>query len=104
MKVDLPELENFYHIICTWDFYRDFNSEEDVTKHREEDEFFESVKESKEEDNNINNKINTSNKLEKVPIKFSNTEEYIRTFHNLFMIECKSQIGRSIQDEVKYKI
>lgn len=93
MKVELPELENIYHSICTWDYYKDLSSNEDVLEHMEEDNFNDNIKSNQTQDLSIV-------KYENVPIKFSNSEEYIRIFYNLFLKECKSQIGRSRLEEV----
>jgi hypothetical protein len=84
MKFEIPELEHFYLTICNYDFYAELK-EEKVIKNMETDKFDEETKETKE----------INNKLEKVQIKYSNSEDYIRIYFNLFLLELKAQITRS---------
>jgi hypothetical protein len=53
-----------------------------------------------EENKELQAKDTNSNKLEKVQIKYSHSEDYIRTYYSLFLIESKSQIARSKVIEV----
>ena len=93
MKFELPELEHLYQTICSFDFYTDLTEEKlikrlEVDKYEENEEAKESIKEA------------AINKLEKVQIKYSNSEDYIRIYYNLFLLETKAQITRSKMIEV----
>lgn len=94
-RIDLPELENLYYSICLMDYYIDLQ-EKDINK-VEIDEHFNFLK-------RIDVKLIVNEKLEKIPIKFSNQEEYIKIFCSLFFIEIKAQLSRSKMIEVKNKI
>jgi len=91
-KYELPELDSLYYIICTWDFYKDLVEENVVVNKLEDDNIWEEIKTAA-----IENllKVNKNDKLESVPVKFSNHEEYIRIWMNLFFFECKAQLSRS---------
>jgi hypothetical protein len=94
-RVELPELENLYYSICLMDYYIDLQ-EKDVSNNKiESDEYFEFLK-------RVDIKTMLNEKLEKIPIKFSNQEEYIKIFCSLFFIEIKAQLSRSKLIEVKY--
>jgi hypothetical protein len=86
MKMELPELDNLYYIILQWDYFSELVDDELVTNKIEDDIVYEEVHQSTE--------------LEKVPIKFQNTEDYFRIFHSLFLTETRAQISRSKQMEV----
>ena len=93
MKFEPPELEHLYQTICSFDLYTDLTIEKlikrlEVDKYEENEEAKESIKEA------------AINKLEKVQIKYSNSEDYIRIYYNLFLLETKAQITRSKMIEV----
>lgn len=99
-KIELPELENLYYSICLMDYYIDLQDKDVVTNKLEIDEHYNFLK-------RIDIKLIINDKLEKIPIKFSNQEEYIRIFCSLFFIEIKAQLSRSKMIEViksKFKI
>jgi senataxin len=83
--MELPELDNLYYTICNWNYFRDLTENEVIYKNLEDDRVYEDV---------------FGGALEKVPIRFTNSEEYIRIFSNLFMFESKAQITRSKQVEL----
>ena len=91
MKFELPELEQLYQTICCFDFYSDLK-EEKLIKNLEVDKY------DGEENKEIPSK--DQNKLEKVQIKYSHSEDYIRIYYNLFLTETKAQITRSKAIEV----
>lgn len=95
MKFELPELDHLHQTICSFDFYTDL-IEEKLIKNLEVDKY-ELNEESKEQ----SNKESAINKLEKVQVKYSNSEDYIRTYYSLFLLETKAQITRSKVIEVK---
>ncbi len=88
MKMELPELENLYYSILQWDYYADLVEDEVIYNKLEDDKNYEDVTQI--------------NEVEKVPIKFQNTEDYFRIFHKLFLIETRAQISRSKQMEVTF--
>ena len=88
MKFELPELENLYQAICCYDFYNDLK-EEKVIKILEVDKF------DGEENKESQAKEILANKLEKVQIKYTHSDDYIRIYYNLFLTETKAQITRS---------
>ena len=93
MKFELPDLEQLYQTICCFDFYSDLR-EEKLIKNLEVDKYEgEENKETQAKDINMN-------KLEKVQIKYSHSEDYIRIYYSLFLIETKAQIARSKVIEV----
>ena len=95
-RVDLPELENLYYSICLMDYYVDLQDKDIITNKLESDEHFNFLKK-------IDVKTIVNDKLEKIPIKFSNQEEYIKIFCSLFFIEIKAQLSRSKMIEVNKK-
>ncbi len=84
--MELPELDNLYYTILQWDYFSELVDDELVFNKIEDDNVYEELHQSKE--------------LEKVPIKFQNSEDYFRIFHNLFLTETRAQISRSKQMEV----
>ncbi len=84
--MELPELDNLYQTICSWDYFSDLSDNEIISNKIESDEVYSDILLRKE--------------IEKVPIRFQNTEEYIKIFSNIFLYETKSQITRSKQMEV----
>ena len=93
-RIDLPELENLYYSICLMDYFDDLKEKDIVGKKLDPDEHFNFLKK-------IDVKLIVNEKLEKIPIKFSNQEEYIKIFCSLFFIEIKAQLSRSKSIEVK---
>ncbi len=97
MKLELPELENLYHSICQMDYYVDLSDKDVVQGKLEDDQCFNLLR-------NIDDKLLEGiEKLEKVPIKFSNQDEYMKIFVPLFYIEIKAQLSRSKVIEVLIK-
>ena len=95
MKLELPELDNLYYSICNMDFYKDLSDKDAIHGKIEEDEHFNLIKK-------LDDKLLQGlEKLEKVPIKFLNQEEYIKIFLSLFYVEIKAQLSRSKLIEVK---
>jgi hypothetical protein len=86
MKMELPDLENLYYTILQWDYYTDLIDDEIIY--------------NKLEDDNIYEDVLQINELEKIPIRFQNTEDYFRIFHRLFLVESRAQMSRSKQIEV----
>lgn len=94
LRLELPELENLYYSICLMDYYSDLSEKDLITNKIEEDAHFSMLKK-------IDDKLlNGVDKLEKIPIKFLNQEEYIKLFLSLFYIEIKAQLSRSKLIEV----
>lgn len=94
LKLELPELENLYYSICNMDFYKDFCEKDVIQGKIEEDEHFNLIRK-------IDDKLLQGlEKLEKIPTKFSNQEEYIKLFLGLFYVEIKAQLSRSKLIEV----
>lgn len=94
MKLELPELENLYYSICNMDFYTDLSDKDMIHGKIEQDDTFLFLKKT----NDI--LLQGAEKLEKIPIKFLNQEEYIKIFLSLFYIEIKAQLSRSKMIEV----
>jgi hypothetical protein len=92
-RLDLPELENLYYSICLMDYYVDLQEKDVINNKIENDEHFDFLK-------RVDVKTIVNEKLEKIPIKFSNQEEYIKIFCSLFFIEIKAQLSRSKMIEV----
>ncbi len=93
-KLELPELENLYYTICNMDFYRDLSDKYIIQGKIEEDEYFNLIRK-------IDEKLLLGvEKLEKIPTKFLNQEEYIKIFLSLFYVEIKAQLSRSKVIEV----
>ncbi len=84
--MELPDLENLYYTILQWDYYTDLIDDEIIY--------------NKLEDDNIYEDVLQINELEKIPIRFQNTEDYFRIFHRLFLVESRAQMSRSKQIEV----
>ena len=89
MKVDLPELDSLYYNICLWNFYTDLSKEQLTAV---------SIEDDKESDLVDNSGLVYD--LDKIPVKFSCAEEYIKTFYDRFLHETKAQITRSKVGEV----
>lgn len=79
------DFDGLYHIILKWDFFRDLREEELFTKHLEEDKTWELLLSPTE----------TNIGLETIPIRFSSSEDYIKIFHSLFLIETRAQLTRA---------
>lgn len=95
IRSELPELDSMYFTLCTWDYYKDLVEENVVTNHIEEDKIWEEIRgTSKEDITQPDNKTQVT-PLERIPIKFSNSEDYIKTWLSLFFYEAKAQITRS---------
>lgn len=90
MKVELPDLDNLYQTICAWDFYADIVEENVITNKMEIDKIFDDMKEKAPDMT-----------FERVPTKFTNPEEYIRIFYDLFTVESKAQITHSKLAEIE---
>jgi len=87
MKTDLPELDSLYYTICLWNFYSDLSKEQLTFVYKEEDR-----------DSELDNGLVYD--LEKIPLKFNSSDEYIKTFYDRFLHETKAQITRSKVGEV----
>jgi senataxin len=94
-KFELPELDTLYYNICSWDYYKDLVEENIVTNHIEEDVVWQEIHESETTTKESSIQAKPKEGLEKIPLKFNNSEEYIKIWMNLFLFESKSQISRA---------
>ena len=92
LKNELPDLDSLYYLICTWDFYKDLKEDNIVLNKLEDDNIWEEIRAASQDNLHL---ANVNDKLERIPIKFANNEEYIRIWMNLFLYECKAQLSRS---------
>ena len=79
------DLDILYHILLKWDYFKDLKEEELFTRHIEEDITWE----------NLRDPTKKHKDLENIPITFNSTEEYIRNFFSLFLIEIRAQLARN---------
>ncbi len=79
------DLDILYHILLKWDYFKDLKEEELFTRHIEEDITWE----------NLRDPTKKHKDLENIPITFNSTEEYIRKFFSLFLIEIRAQLARN---------
>ena len=79
------DLDILYHILLKWDYFKDLKEEELFTRHIEEDITWE----------NLRDPTKKHKDLEDIPITFNSTEEYIRNFFSLFLIEIRAQLARN---------
>jgi senataxin len=93
-KFELPELDTLYYNICSWDYYKDFVEENIVTNHMEEDIVWEDLK-GTESEAKESGTPKSKEALEKIPLKFTSSEEYIKIWMSLFLYESKAQISRA---------
>lgn len=108
-ELDLPELENLFFLVSSWDFNKDLIEEKGIIKNIEDDLNIlytnnnNEVNESKANDEDSDEEmriIDTSLKIkstviEPLKLKYSNSEEYVNINYSLFLLECKSQISRA---------
>ena len=79
------DLDILYHILLKWDYFKDLKEEELFTRHIEEDITWENLKDPTKKYKD----------LENIPITFNSTEEYIKNFFSLFLIEIRAQLARN---------
>ena len=79
------DLDSLYHIILKWDYFKDLREDELFTRHLEEDKTWELLLDS----------TKTNLGLEKVPLRFTSSEEYVKVYFSLFLIEARAQLARS---------
>ena len=79
------DLDSLYHVILKWDYFVDLKEQELFTRHLEEDKTWELLLDS----------TKTNVGVQKVPLRFSSSEEYVAIFRQLFLIEARAQLARS---------
>ena len=79
------DLDDLYHILLKWDYFKDLREEEVFVDHIEEDQIWEML---------FNKKVKHQ-ELENIPLTFSSSDEYMRAFFTLFLIEIRAQITKS---------
>ena len=108
INIDLPEMDNLFYLISSWDFYKDLVEEKQLVKNLEDDVniLLDTAEENKlltydsnsddedKKNEKIMNKIKNK-ELEPLKLKYSSVEEYTNINYNLFQVECKSQISRA---------
>jgi senataxin len=83
------DLDVLYHIILKWDYFKDLREEELFINHLEEDITWE----------NLRDPTKKYKDLENIQITFSSTEDYIKNFFSLFLIEVRAQLARNKYNE-----
>ena len=79
------DLDSLYHVILKWDYFADLKEQELFTRHLEEDKTWELLLDA----------TKTNVGVQKVPLRFSSSEEYVAIFRQLFLIEARAQLARS---------
>jgi len=84
MSLRLAPLHKFQQYLCSLNYYEDFKEElfnPELDKNQEKKE--------------------TPNELQEIPLTFENADEYIRIWKSLFFVEAKAQIKKAEALEVR---